>query len=356
MKHSPLESRHLALNAKMADFGGWSMPIEYPNSGVIAEHSAVREAVGVFDVSHLGKIWVKGSGALDFVNSVVTNDLNKLDDGQAQYSLLCNESGGVVDDLIIYRFSVNELLIIPNAANCQTVFEILKKEAPDNLEIENAHERYAVIAVQGPKSKQLLESLGGNLNLEYMSHGQFQIGAHKFLICRTGYSGEHGYELLPEVKAANDIWDAVLAAGAIACGLGARDTLRTEMGYPLHGQDISPSISPITAGSSWAVGFDKPTFHGANSLKVEKTDGSKQKLRGLKLLDRGIPRPHMKVVAGNEIGEVTSGTFSPTLKVGIALALIDAKYAIGDKVQIDVRGKEIPAEIVRLPFVPSHVK
>ena len=353
MKSSPLESRHIALGAKLADFGGWQMPIEYPAGGVIAEHTAVRERVGIFDVSHLGKIWVKGSGALDFVNSIVTNDLNRIGDGQAQYSLLCNENGGVIDDLIIYRFSVNEIFIIPNAANCATVFEILKREAPAGLQLENAHEKYAVIAVQGPESKKLLESFGITLNLEYMSHGTFEINGVETLICRTGYSGEHGYELLPKIENSLTLWDQLANSGAQICGLGARDTLRTEMGYPLHGQDLSPTISPVTAGSSWAVGFDKETFHGANALKIEKADGSKRKLRGLKLLERGIPRAHMAVI---DAGEVTSGTFSPTLKVGIALALIDSKFGIGDQVKIDIRGKETAAEIVRLPFVESHVK
>ena len=361
MKHSPLEIRHLELGAKMADFGGWQMPIEYPGGGVLTEHQAVREKVGIFDVSHLGKIWIKGSGALDFVNSVITNDLNRISDGQAQYSLLCNETGGVIDDLIVYRFNSSEIFIIPNAANCEKVFEIFKKESPANLELDNAHEKYAVIAVQGPESKKLLESLGISLNLEYMSHGQFKIENIDLIICRTGYSGEHGYELLPKVENALAIWDLLVANGVQVCGLGSRDTLRTEMGYPLHGQDLSPTITPVTAGSSWAVGFEKPNFHGANALRNEKAAGSKQKLRGLKLLDRGIPRSHMKVieagtVARVEIGEVTSGTFSPNLKVGIALALINSKYVIGDQVKIDIRGKETAAEIVRLPFVESHVK
>ena len=200
MKHSPLEIRHLELGAKMADFGGWQMPIEYPGGGVLTEHQAVREKVGIFDVSHLGKIWIKGSGALDFVNSVITNDLNRISDGQAQYSLLCNETGGVIDDLIVYRFNSSQIFIIPNAANCEKVFEIFKKEAPANLELDNAHEKYAVIAVQGPESKKLLESLGISLNLEYMSHGQFKIENIDLIICRTGYSGEHGYELLPKVE------------------------------------------------------------------------------------------------------------------------------------------------------------
>lgn len=353
MKHSPLESRHIALGAKMADFGGWQMPIEYPNGGVLAEHQAVRDEVGIFDVSHLGKIWIIGSGALEFVNSIVTNDLNRISDGQAQYSLLCNEAGGVIDDLIIYRFNKDEIFIIPNAANCATVFETLQAEAPEHLQLENAHEKYAVIAVQGPKSKATLESFGIKLDLEYMSHGRYVINGEELIICRTGYTGEHGYEILPTSENSLAIWDALASKNVQICGLGSRDTLRTEMGYPLHGQDLSPTISPVTAGSSWAVGFDKPTFHGADALRIEKADGSKQKLRGLKLLDRGIPRAHMKVIGA---GEVTSGTFSPTLKIGIGLALINSKYGIGDQVKIDIRGKETAAEIVRLPFVESHVK
>ena len=203
MKHSPLDQKHKSLGAKMADFGGWEMPIEYPGGGVLAEHDAVRNRVGIFDVSHLGKISVKGSGAKDFVNSVLTNDLNKIKAGEAQYNLLCNENGGVVDDIIAYRNSDDDIFLVPNAANCAKVFAVLKAQAPANIEIVNLHEEYAVIAVQGPRSKELLTSLGLKLDMDYMAFSQGQISGKAVIVCRTGYSGEHGYELLPKWNEAN---------------------------------------------------------------------------------------------------------------------------------------------------------
>ncbi|MFM8448298.1 MAG: glycine cleavage system aminomethyltransferase GcvT [Candidatus Nanopelagicaceae bacterium] len=359
MKHSPLDAKHKSLGAKMADFGGWEMPIEYPGGGVLAEHDAVRNRVGIFDVSHLGKISIKGPGAKDFINSVLTNDLNKISDGEAQYNLLCNENGGVIDDIIAYRNSEDDIFLVPNAANCAKVFAVLKAQAPANLEIVNLHEEYAVIAVQGPRSKELLESLGLNLNMEYMAFSHGQISGNEVIVCRTGYSGEHGYELLPKWNQAANVWDVLVSklGDGLVCGLGARDTLRTEMGYPLHGNELSESISANVGGAAWAIAYDKASFNGDKSLRAEKEAGIARRLRGLKLKDRGIPRGHMSIlVDGKVVGETTSGTFSPTLKVGIALGLVDTAYKIGDEVAIDVRGRTLMAEIVKLPMVPPHVK
>ena len=359
MKHSPLDQKHKSLGAKMADFGGWEMPIEYPGGGVLAEHDAVRNRVGIFDVSHLGKISIKGPGAKDFINSVLTNDLNKIKNGEAQYNLLCNENGGVIDDIIAYRNSDDDIFLVPNAANCAKVFATLKSQAPAGLEIVNLHEEYAVIAVQGPRSKELLESLGLNLNMEYMTFSHGEIAGNKVIVCRTGYSGEHGYEVLPKWGEASSVWDAIVGklGDGLICGLGARDTLRTEMGYPLHGNELSESISANVGGAAWAIAYEKSAFNGDKSLRAEKEAGISKRLRGLKLKDRGIPRGHMSIlVDGKVVGETTSGTFSPTLKVGIALGLIDTNYKIGDEVDIDVRGRNLKAEIVKLPMVPPHVK
>jgi aminomethyltransferase len=359
MKNSPLAKKHEALGAKMADFGGWLMPIEYPGGGVLAEHDAVRNRVGIFDVSHLGKISVKGSGAKDFVNSILTNDLDKIQNGQAQYNLLCNDTGGVIDDIIAYRNSDDDIFLVPNAANCSKVFEVLSKAAPSGIEIKNLHEEFAVIAVQGPNSQKLLESLGLQLGIEYMSFTKGQVNGCEVIVCRTGYSGEHGYELLPKWSEAEKVWDAIAAnlADGLVCGLGARDTLRTEMGYPLHGQELSESISASISGAAWAIAYEKGKFNGDAILRKEKAEGAKRRLRGLKLLDRGIPRGHMEVKVGDKtVGETTSGTFSPTLKIGIALGLIDSAYKIGDQVSIDVRGRALAAEIVKLPMVTPHVK
>lgn len=368
MKHSPLHAKHEALGAKMADFGGWLMPIEYPGGGVLAEHDAVRNRVGIFDVSHLGKISIVGPGAKDYVNQILTNDLDQIKDGQAQYNLLCNESGGVIDDIIAYRKSESDIFLIPNAANCSKVFAVLSQSAPTELKLTNQHEDFAVIAIQGPNSKELLTKLHVKVELDYMSFTKGEIAGCEVIICRTGYTGEHGYEVLPKWSEASRVWDAIAASlgDGLVCGLGARDTLRTEMGYPLHGQELSESISASISGASWAIAFDKLNrsnqgkpgdFHGAKTLQAEKISGAARRLRGLKLIDRGIPRGHMAIVKeGDVIGETTSGTFSPTLKVGIALGLVDTSYKVGDEVEIDVRGRKLKAEIVKLPMVTPHVK
>lgn len=359
MNNSPLSAKHEALGAKMADFGGWLMPIEYPGGGVLAEHDAVRNRVGIFDVSHLGKISVQGPGAKDFINSILTNDLNKISNGEAQYNLLCNDAGGVIDDIIAYRNSDDDIFLVPNAANCSKVFDVLTKSAPSGIKITNQHQEYAVIAVQGPRSKDLIESLGVTLGIDYMSFTKGQIAGCDVIVCRTGYSGEHGYEVLPKWGDASKVWDAITAklGDGLVCGLGARDTLRTEMGYPLHGQELSESISASISGASWAIAYDKEKFHGDTKLRAEKSAGAPRRLRGLKLLDRGIPRGHMQIFDADKlVGETTSGTFSPTLKYGIALGLIDSSYKIGDQLSIDVRGRKLAAEIVKLPMVQPHVK
>ena len=370
---SPLYDWHVKNGAKLADFGGWDMPIEYPKGietsgrtlagGTIGEHTAVRERVGIFDVSHLGKISVTGDSAKQYVNKLVTNDLNKITPGQAQYNLLCNENGGVIDDLIVYEFSEDSLFLVPNAANCAAVELVVRANAPANLKIINEHQNFGVLAVQGPKSNEVLADLGIKVDLDYMSFTK--VNSPEFgelIICRTGYTGEFGYELLPVWENSEKLWERLVVAiakceGAV-CGLGARDTLRTEMGYPLHGHELSLEITPIQASASWAVVLEKPEFCGKESLIAEKNAGPKTAMRAIKVSDRGIPRAGMKVLNsdGAEIGTVTSGTFSPTLKVGIALALIKPEYKSGTQVQIDIRGRISNGELVKLPFVESHVK
>ncbi|MET3426284.1 aminomethyltransferase [Actinoplanes tereljensis] len=356
---SPLHERHLALGAKLAAFGGWEMPLEYAGGGVLKEHAAVREAAGVFDVSHLGKSRVRGTGAAAFVNSCLTNDLGRIQPGQAQYTLCCDETGGVVDDLIAYLFADDHVFLIPNAANTAEVVRRLTAAAPAGLTITDEHRDYAVLAVQGPSSAEILGKLGLPTGHDYMSFDLATLGTAELIVCRTGYTGEHGYELVVPWDDATAVWDAIVAAGVRPCGLGARDTLRTEMGYPLHGQDLSLDISPVQARSGWAVGWSKPEFWGREALLTEKTQGPRRLLRGLELTGRGIPRGHMRVYAGEQsIGETTSGTFSPTKKVGIALALIDtaAGIADGDLVEIDIRGRRIEAKVVKPPFVQPSVR
>jgi aminomethyltransferase len=362
MKNSPLADRHIQLSAKMADFGGWLMPIEYPGAGVLAEHAAVREKVGIFDVSHLGKVSVSGSGALSFLNTIFTNDLNRISDGQAQYTLHCNSNGGVIDDLIVYRISESDLFLIPNASNTSAVVSDLAAKAPDGIKIENLHESFAVIAVQGPLSKDVIKSFGVNPEMDYMTFEHVNIAGCDLILCRTGYTGEHGYELVPRWEDAATVWDALAAAitpmGGLICGLGARDTLRTEMGYPLHGHELSLSITPVQAAATWAIGWEKDNFSGSQALRDEKSKGQHPRIRALVSQDRGIPRAGMEVKSstGVVIGVVTSGTFSPTLKKGIALALISNTTKLGDQVVIDVRGRQCLAEVTKLPLVNSNVR
>lgn len=362
MKNSPLADRHIQLSAKLADFGGWLMPIEYPGAGVLAEHAAVREKVGIFDVSHLGKVSVTGSGALTFLNSIFTNDLNRISDGQAQYTLHCDSSGGVIDDLIVYRNSDSDLFLIPNASNTSDVVADLIAKAPSGIKIDNQHQSFGVIAVQGPLSKDVIESFGVNPEMDYMAFAHVTIAGCALILCRTGYTGEHGYELVPRWEETGKVWDALVAAiaplGGLICGLGARDTLRTEMGYPLHGHELSLSITPVQAAATWAIGWEKDNFSGSQALRDEKRKGAHPRIRALVSQDRGIPRAGMDVKnsSGEIIGVVTSGTFSPTLKKGIALALISNVVKLGDQVVIDVRGRECLAEVTKLPLVNSNVR
>jgi aminomethyltransferase len=359
LKRSPLHARHVEARARFAEFGGWSMPLQY--AGIVAEHKAVRKAVGLFDVSHLGKTRIRGEGAIEFLNACLTNDLHKVGPGKAQYTMLCNESGGVVDDLIAYLFADDHVFLIPNAANTTTVVDILRSHAPAGIEVSNEHDDYAVLAVQGPKSDETLRGLGLPTGHDYMSFDVADLDGVRLTVCRTGYTGERGYELVVPSAAAIGVWDAVVAAGEahgmVPCGLGARDTLRTEMGYPLHGQDLSPTISPVKARAGWAVGWKKESFIGDTALRAEKAQGPQRLLLGLKATGRGIPRPHMRVmdVDSREIGEVTSGTFSPTLQVGIGLALLDAGIAAGDRVVVQVRNRVEDFEVVRPPFVTPGV-
>jgi len=346
----------------MADFGGWLMPIEYPGSGVLAEHTAVRERVGLFDVSHLGKASVKGDGALDFLNDMFTNDLNRISDGKAQYTLLCNPDGGVVDDLIAYRNSASDFFLIPNASNTTDVVRVLNENLPSGITVENLHEEFAVLALQGPDAQKVIKSFGIDPTMDYMAFAHVAIAGCDVILCRTGYTGEHGYEIVPRWDDAAVVWDALVLAmqpfAGLICGLGARDTLRTEMGYPLHGHELSLEITPVQASAGWAIGWKKESFRGSAVLREQREAGLVRSLRAMKSNDRAIPRAGMSVLdnAGNQIGIVTSGTFSPTLKVGIALALVEPSFNEGDTVIIDVRGRQSSATITSLPLVPSHVR
>ncbi len=356
LQKGPLEDRHRELGANFAEFGGWLMPVSY--AGTVSEHNATRNAVGLFDVSHLGKALVRGPGAARFVNSALTNDLGRIGPGKAQYTLCCIESGGVIDDLIAYYVDDDEIFLVPNAANTAAVVAALQAAAPTGVTITNQHRSYAVLAVQGPRSAGVLGELGLPAGMDYMAYADASYEGVPVRVCRTGYTGEHGYELLPPWESAGVVFDAlaaaVNAAGGEPAGLGARDTLRTEMGYPLHGHELSLDISPLQARCGWAIGWKKEAFFGRDALLAEKEAGPRRLLRGLRMLGRGVLRPGLAVRVGDtDVGTTTSGTFSPTLQVGIGLALIDTDAGVDDgrQVTVDVRGRAVDCEVVRPPFV-----
>jgi aminomethyltransferase len=361
-RRTALHDRHVALGAKLADFGGWEMPIEYPGGGVLREHEAVRQRVGLFDVSHLGKVGVRGPGSAAFVDACLTNALTRIGPGRAQYSLCCDDaSGGVVDDLIVYLRSEDDLLLVPNAANAGEVGGRLAAAAPAGIEVIDEHEAYGVLAVQGPRADAVLDALGLPTGMGYMSFAAATWQGMPLTVCRTGYTGERGYELLPPAEVAGALWEALLeqvrGQDGLPCGLGARDTLRTEMGYPLHGHELSLSITPVQARTGWAVGWSKPAFWGREVLLAERERGAERLLRGLLALERGVPRAELPVLdrpGGQPVGATTSGTFSPTLRQGIGLALLQRSVAEGDEVVVDVRGRPLRCRVVKPPFVDSR--
>ena len=357
----PVHAVHVELGATFAPFGGWEMPVSY--AGVVAEHKAVRQSVGVFDVSHLGKALVSGPGAADFVNSTLTNDLGRVGPGKAQYTLCCTESGGVIDDLIAYFVSPDEVFLVPNAANTAAVVAALAAQAPEGITVVDQHRDFGVLAVQGPGSRAIVEQLGLPVDMEYMAFEDARWGDVPVRVCRTGYTGEHGYELIPAWSDAEALFralvDAVRAADGQVAGLGARDTLRTEMGYPLHGHELSLDISPLQARCGWAVGWKKDRFWGKDALSAEKEAGPTRVLRGVKAIDRGVLRQGQTVERdGVDIGITTSGTFSPSLGIGIGLALVDSSAGVspGDTVEVNVRGRALKCEIVAPPFVSVNTK
>ena len=364
LRTSPLHDRHVALGAKFAEFGGWSMPLEYAGSGVIKEHTAVREAVGIFDVSHLGKALVHGPGAADYVNATLSNDLAKIAPGKAQYTLCCDaETGGIVDDLIAYLHGRDRVFLVPNAANTAEVLRRLRAGAPAGVEVVDHHTTHAVLAVQGPLSDEVLD--GRRAAHRARVHVVRRDRARR----RPGHRVPHRLHRRARLRAGRarttrrrpcgTRWSPPASrAACCACGLGARDTLRTEMGYPLHGQDISLDVTPNQARLGWAVGWKKAAFWGKDVLVAEKEQGAARLLRGLVATGRGIPRPGMRVLLAADVpvGAVTSGTFSPTRRTGVGLALIAAQVTDGAEVSVDVRGRREVFTVTRPPFVETGVR
>ncbi|MDQ1247967.1 MAG: aminomethyltransferase [Actinomycetota bacterium] len=365
---SPLHEAHVAAGAKFAPFGGWLMPLEY--DGVVAEHTAVRTTVGLFDVSHLGTLLVRGKAVVSALNELFTNDLGRIAEGQAQYTLLCDESGRVVDDLIVYLLASpgvpsadDDVLIVPNAANAGYVADAVAEVLPAGAEVIDAHEDMAIIAVQGPSADAVLADVGLRPQVDYMAVTRGVVAGAEVIVCRTGYTGERGFELVVPSGDAVAVWNLLVTAaqthGGVPCGLGARDTLRTEMGYPLHGQDLGGEIGPVEARLSWAVGWQKEGFRGRQALLRRRESDLTPRLQGLVMVERGVPRPGMTVhlmPGGPQVGSITSGTFSPTLRTGIALALLDRTVTAGAEVVVNVRGRWLTARVTALPLVPTHAR
>jgi aminomethyltransferase len=358
LKHSPLEKEHVSLGAKLGPFGGWLMPIEY--QGALAEHRAVRERLGLFDLTHLGKVEVAGPGALGLLQGVVTNDVASVDVGAAQYNLVLNEGGGVIEDLIVYRLDTDRYFVVPNASNTQRVLQILgDADAPGTVHLMY-HQDWCFLAVQGRASPRVVTDLFPEAaGLAFMECAESAYHRRPVIVTRSGYTGEIGFELFTYEDIAMDLWHELLDAssplGGMPCGLASRDVLRLEMGYPLYGQDLFESSTALEAGFGWAVALEKGAFRGRHALLRQKEEGLPSRLRGLRMQDRRhIPRAHYPVFRGDlVIGEVTSGTYSPLLETGIGLAYLwPADVAdLGDQVEVDIRGRRGTATVVRPPFV-----
>lgn len=355
---SPLHDAHVGAGAKFSEFAGWKMPLEF--SGVVSEHLAVRSSVGIFDVSHLGTTLVRGEGAVADLNRILTNDLDRIGPGQAQYSLVCDDEGRVIDDLIVYVFGADDALLIPNAGNAGVVNDLVRSRVGPAVQVIDSQRETAIIAVQGPAAAELMRAVGLPVVMAYLGVLRDTFEGVEVVVCRTGYTGEKGYELLLPAEVAVRLWDRLLTAGASLgvrpCGLGARDTLRTEMGYPLHGQDLGGEIGPVEAGLSWAVGWEKPEFSGREALVAGRDGSLRPRVRALVLLDRGVPRAGASVHLrpdGPQVGHLTSGTFSPVLKVGIGMALLAPEIGPGDEVVISQRGRWLTARVTPTPLVES---
>jgi aminomethyltransferase len=341
LQQTPLQGRHVALCARMVPFAGWEMPVQY--DGVIPEHKSVRADCGVFDVSHMGEIEVEGPRARELLQSLLSNDLDKVGPGRAQYTLLTNERGGVIDDLIAYELEPTRFLLIVNAANREADFRWLKERELRGSDVRDVSDSYALLAVQGPRS---IERLGLD-DAPPFSFAEGEIDGVQCMVARTGYTGEPGVELLVMDEDAVRLWDAVLERGAKPCGLGARDTLRLEVCYPLHGNDITPQTDAISAGLGWVCALDKQ-FTGVDELRRIKEDGPASKLAAFVMRERAVPRQGMPIREG---GEVTSGSHSPTLEQGIGMGYVPADVATpGTEITIDVRGRDRKAEIVKKPI------
>ncbi len=355
LKRSPLEPAHIAIGGKLVPFAGWNMPVQY--TSIIDEHTAVRTKCGIFDISHMGQFIASGPGVVEWLNGLLTNNVAKLESGQGQYTLMLNENGGVIDDLIVYRTGAEEFFLVVNASMIEEDYEWMINHPADGVALENQSDQWAGMAIQGPEAAsgfatvfpdEILPPRNGILKTRTGS-----------IVCRTGYTGEDGFEFFSPNDEAVAWWDKFLAAGAKPCGLGARDSLRLEMGYPLNGNDLSPERSPIEAGLGFFCDLEKGDFTGRDTLARQKADGPALKLTAIRYLEKGAPpRAHYPVLSadGEVLGELASGVLSPSLMTGIGMAYLPASFSkIGTPVQIEVRGKLFPAQVVKKPFYKPSV-
>ncbi|MBC1331241.1 glycine cleavage system aminomethyltransferase GcvT [Listeria booriae] len=354
LKKTPIFPLYEKYGAKTIDFGGWDLPVQF--QGIKAEHEAVRTNAGLFDVSHMGEVTVKGAGSLDFLQKMLSNDISKLKPGKAQYNIMCYETGGVVDDLVVYMIAENDYLLVVNAANTDKDYEWLAEHATDDVNVQNVSLEYGQLALQGPNAEAVLAKLT-EADLGALGFFGFadnvEVAGVRALVSRSGYTGEDGFEIYTKAEDAPAVWEAILKEDVLPIGLGARDTLRFEANLALYGQELSKDISPLEAGVGFAVKLQKEAdFLGKKALIAQKEAGLTRKSVGIELIDRGIPRHDYKVFAGGkEIGIVTSGTQSPTLGKNLGLALIDIDYtALDSLVEVEVRNKKLQAKVVPTPF------
>jgi aminomethyltransferase len=348
LRRTPLYDEHKRLNARMVPFGGWDMPVQY--AGILDESRAVRTAVGLFDISHMGRVGVSGPGALGFLQLVTSNDVSALGPGQAQYSLLTNPAGGVIDDIIVYRLGEGDFLVVINASNTSKDLAWFAENAAEDVEIQDRTAETAMIAVQGPRAPELVDSLTeDNLaGLDRFEHKQGRIGESAATFCRTGYTGEDGFEVIVPKAAAASLWRTLVDAGGVPCGLGARDALRIEAGYPLYGHEIDDSTTPVEAGLMWVVKPEKGDFIGCEQIAAVKEKGPGRKLVGITLQERIVPRQGYNLYAGEEaVGTVTSGVFSPMRSLGLGMAYVKVPHhKSGSELTVDIRGKNYPVTVV----------
>ncbi len=362
LKKTPLNAVHRQLGGRMVDFGGWDMPVQYP-AGVIGEHMATRTSAGLFDVSHMGEIWVNGKDAIAFVDRITTNDVRKLTEGQAHYSALTNYNGGIVDDLLVYRFAEDRLLLVVNAGTTDKDWDWIKsqKKDDDDIVLTNASAEYCQIAIQGPKATQILQGLTETdlSSIKYYHFTEGRVDGVASIISRTGYTGEDGFEVYSTPEAAEPLWNKMLEAGSygkedgiLPCGLAARNTLRLESAMSLYGHELSDDITPLESGLGWITKLQKGPFNGRDALLSQKEQGLTRKIAGFEMVEPGIARDGCDVfVNGSKAGYVTSGSPAPYLKKNIGLAFLPPEFAIaGQEIKIDVRGKQLAAVIVPTPF------